>query len=842
MRRVAPLPIDPSIPEIVAQLRAQRTLVLVAEPGAGKTTRVPPAILAAGDLLSPKHPNLVMLQPRRVAARAAAERIADENRWTLGQQVGYHVRFDRKLTRDTRLRVVTEGILTRQLLDDPFLEGIGAVVLDEFHERSIHTDVAIALLREIRQSVRADLMLIVMSATLEAEPVSKFLGDAPIIRVPGRTFPVEISHEQKLGVHLTDQIVNTVRNRNEPGDVLIFLPGAPEIRRVMRELEPLAASQNDLVLPLHGSLASDEQTRALRPAPNGQRKIICATNIAETSLTIDGVRVVIDSGLARIVGYDARRGRDRLELKRSSKASAIQRAGRAGRTAAGRCIRLWSAKEYHESPDFELPEIQRVDLAGTVLALHAWGHADPRKFPWFQPPPEATIAAAEKLLAVLGALDSSADGRITELGRKMLSMPAHPRVARMLVAAADSGLLAEGAAIAAIVSEKDFLDDDSPALRGSSDLLVRIPRLSQPNARPVARLRDELMRIGKRLRTGTPPPGDREEALLKLILLAYPDRVARRRAADPGAATMVGGGGVRLDRQSVVHDWEFFVAADARHDERNPAQQATVRLASGIKPEWLEELFPQAVHRTKAVRFDESRGKVVAENIVAYHDLVLRSDPNAIVDPQDIERALVETLATSERATQMVEADSQIASMLKRFAFLEHALPPHLWPRVGWPQIANEELVRGACAGASSVQQIKENLGHVLHAKLQHAHRKALEDYAPEEVVVPTGNQIKLDWSAATIQPLRGPVLAVRLQEMFGMTETPRVAGGTVPVILHLLGPNYRPVQITDDLKSFWSTTYFQVRKDLRVRYPKHSWPEDPLTAPPQAKGSRRKG
>ncbi|MBC8108131.1 MAG: ATP-dependent helicase HrpB, partial [Anaerolineae bacterium] len=689
---MVPLPIDQSMPQIIAQLREHRAMVLVAEPGAGKTTRVPPAILAAGDLLSPKNPNLVMLQPRRVAARAAAERIADERGWMLGNEVGYHVRFDRKLTRDTRLRVVTEGILTRQLLDDPFLEGVGAVVLDEFHERSIHTDLTIALLREVRQSVRSDLMLIVMSATLEAEPVAKFLGDAPIVRVPGRTFPVEITHEQKLGVHVTDQIVSTLQNLDDPGDVLIFLPGAPEIRRVMRDLSPLAASQNWLVLPLHASLPSDEQTRALRPAPAGQRKIICATNIAETSLTIDGVRVVIDSGLARIAGYDARRGLDRLELKRISKASAIQRAGRAGRTAAGRCIRLWSAKEFHESPDFELPEIQRVDLAGTVLALHAWGHADPRKFPWYQPPPEATIAAAEKLLAMLGALDSPAKGRITELGRKMLSLPAHPRIARLLVAAAEMGLLQEGAAIAAILSEKDFVPDDTPAARGNSDLLARMQWLDRPEARSVARLRDELLRIAKRVepKRAKPPSGQIGDALLKLALLAYPDRVARRRNAD--TATMVGGGGVRLGRQSVVHDWEFFVAADARHDERNPAQQATVRMASGIRSEWLEELFPPAIRRERDVVFDAERQRVVGVNRVTYHDLVLRETQDAQVDPTRAAQVLADVVAPM--ASEIINANEAASELIARVSFLRQHMPEQ-----AWPALDGREIVAEACAG-----------------------------------------------------------------------------------------------------------------------------------------------
>jgi ATP-dependent helicase HrpB len=859
-RDVVPLPIDRSLPQVLEALRRHRALVIVAEPGAGKTTRVPPAIVmaggvtaggvtagnvTAGDLLGAKHPNLVLLQPRRVAARAAAERIAEENNWQLGREVGYHVRFDRKLTDSTRVRVVTEGILTRQLLDDPFLEGVGAVVLDEFHERSIHTDLAIALMREVRQSVRDDLMLIVMSATLEAEPVSKFLGDCPIVRVEGRTFPVEITQESRLGVHVTDQIVDAVTriaSSNEPGDVLIFLPGAPEIRRTMRHMDPLAVSQNLLLVPLHGSLPADEQTRALRPAPAGMRKIICATNIAETSLTIDGVRFVIDSGLARVAGYDARRGLDRLELKRISQASAKQRAGRAGRTAPGKCIRLWSAKELHESPAFELPEIRRVDLAATVLSLHAWGHADVRKFPWYEPPPDATVTSAEKLLAMLGALEG---GRITKLGKQMLSLPTHPRLARLMVAAAQHDLVREGATIAAILSEKDFVREDEdrrraePALRGSSDLLVRMQMLDRdrhdesidPNAaRQVLRVRDELMRLGRRLGHGSPPL-DREEALLKLVLIAYPDRVARRRSGEAG--TMVGGGGVRLSRRSVVHDWEFFVAADARHDERNPAKEAVVRMASGMRPEWLEELFPQAVRREKQVRFDEQRGRVVAANVVWYHDLVLRSDPNARVEPADVERALAE--AVRPMAEQIVRENESAAALLARIELLRRHMPEHKWPAFNANELA--DLLGEAAAGKRSIDEIRNaDLVSLLRSRLPYPLDRLLDQHAPRQIEVPSGQSHRI-----TYAPGQPPVLAVRLQELFGWTDTPKLAGGRVPLVLHLLGPNYRPVQITDDLKSFWASTYFQVRKDLRVRYPKHSWPEDPLTAKPEAKGSRRR-
>src|SRR4051812_48365834 len=510
-----PLPIDPHLPQIVNAVRQHRALVLVAEPGAGKTTRVPPALLRAG-LLSREHPNVVMLQPRRVAARASAERIAEENAWELGREVGYHVRFERKISRDTRLRVLTEGILTRQMLDDPFLEGVGAVILDEFHERSLHTDVTAALLREVRQTVREDLVLVVMSATLDAEPVATFLGGAPVVRVPGRTFPVEISFVTPVGERLPEQAAASVRAAvEEPfvpkrsagvspassaleeergrdaratlkDDILVFLPGAEEIRRTMHRLEALAGQHDLLLLPLHGSLPFDEQQRALRPSP--KRKVILATNIAETSLTIDGVSTVIDSGYARIAGFDPRRGLDKLELTRISKASATQRAGRAGRTGPGRCIRLWTEREDRHLPAFEEPEVRRVDLCGTVLALHAWGKPDPRQFGWYEPPDERMLAAAERLLVMLGALTSESGGQITALGRRMMDLPVHPRLARLLIEAATHGMLDDGATVAALLSEKDIVARATPTgpfspraarERGDSDLTLRLALLAE---------------------------------------------------------------------------------------------------------------------------------------------------------------------------------------------------------------------------------------------------------------------------------------------------------------------------------------------------------------------------
>jgi ATP-dependent helicase HrpB len=520
---MTPLPIDAIVPDVLASLRAHASLVLVAEPGAGKTTRVPPAIVRDAKLLAPDHPHVNLLQPRRVAARAAAARIAEENDWQLGGVVGYQIRFERRVSRDTRLHVMTEGVLTRQLLDDPILETVGCVILDEFHERSLHTDLAVALLREVQQTVRPDLHILVMSATLDAEPVSQFLGDCPILRSEGRTFPVDVSHAGTVHrLAVPPRVASLAVDATQDGDVLCFLPGGGEINRT---IDAIPYRDDLLVLPLHGQLASDEQFAALKPAPRGRRKIVVATNIAETSLTIDGVRTVIDSGLARVAGFDAQRGMDRLELKRISRASATQRAGRAGRTAPGKCIRLWSAMEDKNLEPFEMPEVCRVDLTQTVLALHAWGHPDPRTFGWYEPPDGRALAAAEQLLEMLGAITSETNGRITDLGKQLLALPVHPRLGRLLVAAAAQGMTREGAAVAALLSEKDILRPQThvhPSERHAkvhtdSDLLVRLDILDSRRRdddvdrgalQQVLKASDELLRTAARL---TPSPRARGE-------------------------------------------------------------------------------------------------------------------------------------------------------------------------------------------------------------------------------------------------------------------------------------------------------------------------------------------
>ncbi len=844
-----PLPIDAHLDAIADALRSAGAVVVVAEPGAGKTTRLPAHLLQIPAILGDEHPEVVVLQPRRVAARAVAARIAEERGWPLGGRVGYQVRFERRISSETRLRIITEGILTRRLLEDPALHGVGIVVLDEFHERSLHADLALAMLREVRAALRPDLKIVVMSATLDAEPVADFLG-CPIFRVPGRTYPVEI--ENIPAPMSLDQvprsIAELIESRDLPGDSLVFLPGKEEIRRTESALAPIAASRRLRLIPLHGSLSVAAQTLALRPAAPGWRKIVLATNIAETSLTIDGIVNVIDSGLARIAGHDPRRGMDTLEVRRISLASATHRAGRAGRTAPGRCIRLYSAKDQAQMQPFELPEVRRVDLAQTVLVLGAWGTRDPRRFDWYEPPDSAMLDQARGLLEMLGAVAD--DGQLTPAGRRMLAIPIHPRLARLLTTARDWGLLADAASIAALISEPDILRPAGqaplrlrrPTTRGESDILHRLDILDGSIPPPdtldlsalhqVRHLRDELLRtIGASAEKSRAPSTD-SQALLKLLMLAYPDRIARRRHAGSDTAIMVGGQGIRLAPESIVWDGPFFVAVDARVDERAAAGEARVRMASAIDEAWLAEQFPQSLRRVRSTEYDPLVARVVSRLIDYYRDLPLREHANAPVDPAEAGRVLAEALRP--RASELFACDEACKTLLARVALLRTAAPEHLWPAFDDHQLA--DILADACAGKRSLAEVAApGLATLLRARLEYPLDRRLEELAPEAIAVPTGNRIHLQY-----QPARPPLLPVRLQELFGLADTPRIAGGRIAVLLQLLGPNYRPVQLTDDLRSFWANTYPRVRKDLRARYPKHAWPEDPLTAPPQAKGQRR--
>ncbi|MBM3975738.1 MAG: ATP-dependent helicase HrpB [Planctomycetes bacterium] len=845
------LPIDAHLPEITRLLATHGALVLVAEPGAGKTTRVPPALVDAGLAGSGE---LIVLQPRRVAARAAAARISAERGDEPGGFCGWQIRFETRRSARTRVLIATEGILGRRLQDDPELTGVGVVVLDEFHERSLHADLALALLSEVRRELRPDLKLVVMSATLEAEPVARYLG-APILRVPGRVYPLELEHvDPPREARAVERALLGLRNAlaRRDGDVLCFLPGAGEIEGVAAELAGLDLARDCDVRALHGELTLDAQERALRPGP--RRRIVLCTNIAETSLTVPGVRIVVDTGLARSLRHDPDSGLDRLELARISLAAATQRAGRAARTGPGLAIRCWSRAEETLMRAQELPEIRRVDLARPALDLHAFGERDLTRFAWFEAPDPAGLERAERLLVEMGAI--AADTRqLTKVGVALARLPLHPRLARVLVAAHEAGMLSDGALLAALLSERDLVrrSERSGARGGAwlatgpSDLLARrdlfvAEQRGNPSglvdrraARRVAEAADQLERVGARALGAPGPrpqsPKQREEELLRAVWLGYVDRVARRLAQGRPEAALMGGKQVVLGPDSVVTDEELFVVLDADAGGPAGAQRARVRSASVVRRAWLED-SALGLRTERAVEWDAQREQVVGVARTLHGDLVLEEGRTGSLEPALAARLLLEQATRSpERALALPES---AASLRERLACLSDWMP-----ELGWPGVADADLLAaldGWIDGKHSFAELRAlPWSDILMARLSREQRLALERHAPESLELPSGSIRRLEYARG-----KPPVLAVRLQELFGQPDTPRVANGRIAVLLHLLAPNQRVVQVTADLSSFWNNTYPQVRKDLRGRYPKHSWPDDPWTAEPTARAKRR--
>lgn len=722
-----------------------------------------------------------MLQPRRVAARATARRIADERGWTIGNEVGWHVRFERRFGPRTRVLLATEGILTARLQQDPLLSEFRTIVLDEFHERSLHADLGLALARQAWRA-RDDLRIVVMSATLDTARVSAFLDDCAVISVPGRLHPIEVDYQadQPLAEAVGDVLPVT------RGTILCFLAGAPEIRRAEPDVRAAARGIADVV-PLHGSLDPAEQDRAIEPATG--RRVILATNIAETSLTVPGVTAVIDTGLHKVARYHPERAVDSLDLERIPADSAEQRAGRAGRLAPGRVRRLWSATDRlrpHREAD-----IHRVDLSEAVLEIVAWS-GDPRTFEWFDPPPPERVTAALALLEWLGAVDS---GRLTDIGREMQRLPIHPRLARMLI---DGGGDPDVALAAAALSERHL-----PAARAATTTSDLLSAIDEP-ARLPPHVLDVARRLAAQLRPGAPRPAprDRERRFRHAVFAAYPDRVARRRAgAAPPRFLLASGHGAVLGRDSGVHDAEFIVAVDVTAGGKGEGSEAIVRSASAVDPEWLAPTSMRLVHQL------DPRGRVRAVAQDYYGEILLRERP-ADVDVADGSRLLVASFLEKP----LSDEDEQFVRRL-RFAELPADVP---------------SLAAGAAAGRSSLQDMS------LADALDWRTRQDLDRLAPLAVAIPSGRTARLRYEAD------GAVTAaVKLQELFGLAESPRIGPRQQPIVLVLLAPNGRPVQTTTDLRSFWNSTYAEVRRELRGRYPKHPWPDDPWSAAATARTKR---
>ncbi len=836
------LPIDDVLQEIVAAVADSSCLIVEAAPGAGKTTRVAPALLHGNSRRSGADVSKVLLvQPRRIAARAAAARIASELRVDVGGLVGYQVRFDHRITASTRLIAMTPGILLRQLQGDIELAGISVVILDEFHERSLEYDLLLGMLRRIQSELRPDLRLVVMSATLNTHAIGEYLNQPPVIRVPGQLHPVAI-HYSRFGDR--GKLVDLAAERavaaaaEHDGDMLIFLPGAGEIEQVARQLEGRAQREDWELMRLFGEMASQDQDRVLQPSM--KRKIILSTNIAETSLTIDGVRIVIDSGWARVQRVDSSLGLNRLQLEPISQASAVQRAGRAGRTAPGVCYRLWDEAMQRARAEHLEPEILRVDLAGAVLQLLCWGESNPAAFPWVTAPRESSIELATQVLERIGAVT---EGHPTALGRQLLQLPVHPRLARLLVEGHALGIPHATALAAAMLSERDVFDRHAaggnskqpftrPSQHHPCDVTHRLSRLNdflqgrsqfapasalaiKPGpAQQVARVAEQLSQQAAQTlgRIAEEPLTDQ---LPLALLAAFPDRLARRRSPHDARGLMVGGRGVKLENGSGVREAELFLCIDLDAG----ASEASVRQAAGIAPEWL----PLEHLRQSDDRFmHPTQGSVVARRRTYWMDLIIEETP--IATPLDEATARMLANAAVQQWHKVLPTDDKhLNSWLARVRWLAEAMPDSGLPSLA-PQDLQESLQQW-CYGMRSLDELRQlPWRSLLEGLLNANHRRLLQQSAPENFTLPSGRNVLLQYELG-----KPPILAARIQEFFSLAETPRIAGGRVPLLLHLLAPNMRCQQITDDLASFWKNTYSVVRKELRARYPKHAWPENPL-------------
>lgn len=823
------LPIDETLPALRRALAEGRSAVLAAPPGAGKTTRVPLALLDEPWLAGRR---LVMLEPRRLAARAAARHMARLLGEEPGGTVGYRTRLDSRIGPATRLEVVTDGVLTRLLQQDPSLTGYGAVLFDEFHERSLQADLGLALCLEARGLFREDLRLLVMSATLDGAAVAALLGGAPVLASEGRAHPVETRYldrprEGPVEPLVAQTVLRTLAT--EPGSLLVFLPGAPEIRRVERRLLEAGPPGDVLLAPLYGDLPAEAQDRAIEPPPHGRRKVVLATDIAETSLTIEGVRVVVDAGLMRIPRFDPRSGLGRLATVRVSRDAAEQRRGRAGRLGPGLCLRLWTEAEQRLLAERRPPAILDADLAGLVLETARWGADDPRSLRWLDPPPAGATAQAAALLRQLGALDER--GRITEHGRRMADLPLHPRLAHMVLSAIPLKLGGLACDLAALLGERDPLR--AAAGRRDADIRLRLELLR--GGRRVEPDRDAdraaLRRIVAtaeqwRRRLDLPAPAGDVEAAGPLLAFAYPDRIAQRQPGSEPRYRLANGRGAAFTEPAPLSSEEFLVLADLDAS----GDRGRIFLAAPITRDELETHGAGLIRSVDFVEWDERAGAVAARRERRLGELVLERGALPSPDPAAVAAALLEGIRL--RGLGCLPWTPALRSWRARVLFLRRVEGTD----AGWPDVSDAALLATLddwlapwIAGLTRLDQLRRlDLAGALHALLPRPLRAALDRKAPTHLTVPTGSRLPLDYESG-----EQPILAVRLQEVFGLRETPRVAEGRVPVLLHLLSPARRPVQVTQDLAGFWAGSYREVRKELRGRYPKHDWPEDPAQARP---------
>jgi ATP-dependent helicase HrpB len=856
------LPIDLFLDEAHQLLDRHQNLVVVASPGAGKTTRLP-AFLS-------RHLEgaILVLEPRRMAAIAAASRVAEEQGWELGNEVGYQVRFANKTSAKTRLFFLTEALLSRKLAHDPELAGVECVILDEFHERSLHVDLALGLLRELQELGRP-MKLVVMSATLDSVKIAQYLGSAeapaPVLDVPGKLFPLEIQYQKgsqllqtspKFFETLLAQIKEAERNTQK--DILVFLPGVGEIDRAQSQLESWASEKKMDVMPLHGSLSLESQRQALKKGP--RRRILLSTNIAESSVTVDGVGCVIDSGLSRSMKFDVRTGFSRLEIGRISRSSAQQRAGRAARQFPGVCYRMWNKMDEVSMPPQDIPEILRSELSESLLFLAAQGVRNFEQFSWFEKPGDLLLNSAIANLQNLGGLNPQYE--ITTLGRKILQWPLPPRLAKLMLVAIEKSSPALGADIAAILQERDFLQKQSTAVylgdQFESDLLLRLEVLTQfrqgetprgvhrQTLQTVDQASRQILALTKKSSSGVSTESrtvDRE-LTATLLLSVFADRLCRRRPGSGERALMVGGRGVRLAPDSVVKTSEFFLALNGVETLQN--SETFVGLASGLEKTFLFRMLREQIEKNQTLTFDRENGRFYLRENKAYKGLVLEEGSVSIAKASEVKEHLPQVL--SSEWAWVLKDNEDFSSWIERFSFLVRRrellnnkdLQEELALYSGEDLFSLDQKTTAFTMASSGEMDFfsvaRKNLVPFFEMLLSPRIVQALSEHVPACVQVPSGSSINIHYRTD-----RDPYIEVRIQEVFGWKETPKLMNGNQPLTLSLLGPNYRPMQITSNLESFWKTAYAEVRRELRLRYPKHSWPEDPTTAKAVAKGRSSK-
>jgi ATP-dependent helicase HrpB len=820
--RSIPRPIDTVLPELKQALQDNRIGVLIAQPGAGKTTHVPMALLAESWL---ERRRILMLEPRRLAARAAARYMASLLGEQVGETVGYRVKRETRVSRMTRIEVITEGVLTRMLQSDPALEDAGLVIFDEFHERNLNADLGLTLCLQSQALLREDLRILIMSATLDTNPILNLLPGVPLIRSEGRSFPVQTYYlEQNNKAKMETSLVRKIQEamHRHSGDILAFLPGAGEIRRVQKEMEKLNLTQNVAVYPLFGNLSREEQDAAIAPCPAGIRKVVLATSIAETSLTVEGVHIVVDSGLMRIPRFSPRTGMTRLETIPVSLDAADQRRGRAGRLGPGVCYRMWTEEDNRQLIPSKVPEIREADLATLVLELAIWGVTDPDELQWVTPPPMSSFSQARDILIQLGALDKN--GKILPHGRKIAELGMHPRLAHMILRSIPLHLGELACEMAALLNERDIIHVPDADLRTRLELLQQLKRGGkEPLSVDLSACRRILADADQWQKAlGIPRANNDIEACGLLLSFAFPDRIAQAKGG--GRFLLLNGRGAALLTQTQSFVGSVYIVAAELDDS---GMEGRILLAAPIDQSHLIEHFKDQIQKETKIAWDPVSQSVRARQRTVFEALILKEEPIHDVDPEAILSAMLEGI--SEKGLSSLPWTKTARQLQQRVCFLQRY-------DEGWPDLSDDTLLKTLSQWLgphlygyrrlSELQQL--NMTAILEATLPWPDRQELDELAPTHIVVPSGSRIPIDYNDP-----QSPALSVKLQEMFGLTKTPRIMRGKIPLTMHLLSPAQRPVQVTQDLSSFWQKAYYEVKKDLKGRYPKHYWPDDPLAAIP---------